>query len=265
MKCCLRGNQSAEYLRRADQIKLTPRNISNLLNYIDLYPHADLIIEGKIDEKDLAECSRMNKIHFGKNNKNVILSVENPNSSLLDEIKRADLMWYYAYPVFTFYDARGLREAGACSIIIGPPLTHSLDEFMAVGFDEVRVVANVAQFNYTPHSIGIYGGFIRPEDIELYEPYIDTIEFRDCDKEKEQALFRIYMEEHNWPGDLNLIINNLNFSTTNRMIPEKFAERRMNCGQGCQAVSSCQRCYRLLKMADPSLLRPYLRKEVENT
>ena len=35
---------------------------------------------------------------------------------------------------------------------------------------------------------GVVGIWIRPEDVELYDEYIDVIEFSDCDLKKEQAL-----------------------------------------------------------------------------
>lgn len=168
-----------------------------------------------------------------------------------------NILWYYRYPVTTFYEAKALKDLGAYGILIDAPLTHMMEDLKTLKFDEVRIVPNVAYYAIIPRSNGVLGGYIRPEDIEAYEPYINVIEFEDCDKKKEQALYRVYMEQHEWPGDLRTIITNLDYAGVNRMIPPNFAQKRMNCGQACLSGSHCHLCYRYLDLADPDLLKDY--------
>lgn len=198
----------------------------------------------------------MDTVHNGKNNHRVILALGKLEET---NIKAAEnkLCWYYRYPVSTFMEADSLYDLGAYSIILAPPLTHMLDDIKHLHFPEVRMIANVAYHAYIPRENGIVGGYIRPEDIEAYGEYVDVIEFEDCDKKKEQALYRIYMEEHSWSGDLKTIITNLDYPGVNRMIPPNFAIKRMNCGQGCLSNAACHICKKYLDLANPDLLKDY--------
>ena len=47
---------------------------------------------------------------------------------------------------------------------------------------------------------------IRPEDVEMYEDYIDTICFKEFDEDRISAFIRIYKEEKKWAGPLNMLI-----------------------------------------------------------
>jgi (2Fe-2S) ferredoxin len=99
--------------------------------------------------------------------------------------------------------------------------------------------------------------WIRPEDVSTYEPYIDLIEFIG-DITQEQALYRIYIEQKAWPGEVSDIITNLNYKGTNRLIPpHTFGIKRAVCGQRCQETGRCKICYRTLDLANPTLLSDY--------
>ena len=94
----------------------------------------------------------------------------------------------------------------------------------------IRLCANLAYDAYIPRENGICGSWIRPEDIEVYSKWVDTIEFITDDLGKEATLLHVYKENKFWPGNLNLLITNLNYNIDNRGIPEEFGEIRTNCG-----------------------------------
>ena len=80
---------------------------------------------------------------------------------------------------------------------------------------------------------------------EEYEKYIDTFEFYAPKAlDKEAAIYRVYAENKNWPGNLNLLIDFLYYDFDNRLFydAENFAERRMNCKQKCLSDKSCHYC-----------------------
>jgi hypothetical protein len=81
---------------------------------------------------------------------------------------------------------------------------------------------NVAYYAYIPRDDGVCGGWVRPEDVDYYADYVDVFEFEDCDEKKEKALFKIYAEQGKWPGLLNDLITNLNYTAINRMILKDF-------------------------------------------
>ena len=94
----------------------------------------------------------------------------------------------------------------------------------------IRMSPNIAYYAYIPRGNGIIGGWVRPEDTEVYEEYIDVFEFEDCDKKKEEALYRIYAEQKSWPSDLNGLISNLNYHASGKLILPDFAKVRIFCG-----------------------------------
>ena len=104
------------------------------------------------------------------------------------------------------------------------------------------MVANLAYDSYIPRADGIKGFYIRPEDVEAYEKYISTIEFAIDDLSKEGTLLHVYKDNKEWPGNLNLLLTNLNFNIDNRSIPDNFAEVRMNCQQRCMRNKNCHFC-----------------------
>ena len=115
---------------------------------------------------------------------------------------------------------------------------------------QIRVIPNVAYIDKIPKKEGVLGSYIRPEDLDLYEDYIDIIEFEDTEynAKREAALYRIYMEEKHWDGELQDLITNLNFPGLNRMIPRQLSHHRVDCRQACLSRgSTCKLCYRMLE------------------
>ena len=105
-----------------------------------------------------------------------------------------------------------------------------------------RAVPNVAYDAYIPRNNGIYGQWIRPEDVEKYYQNIYILEFEDCDLNKEKALFDIYKNKKEWNGNLKLLISNLNHNVDNRSILPETGKMRSNCGQKCKFGISCHFC-----------------------
>jgi hypothetical protein len=125
----------------------------------------------------------------------------------------------------------------------------------------IRAVPNIAHDGYLPRADGICGQWIRPEDIDMYEEYVDAVEFGGVELSKERALYRIYHDEKNWPGDINMIITNFNHAGVNRLLPQGvLAERRMICGQRCQSGGACRLCNRYVAMAQEDIMRKLAEK-----
>ena len=61
--------------------------------------------------------------------------------------------------------------------------------------------------------------------------------------EKEETLLKIYKDDKQWPGNLNLILTNFGVNVDNRAIPEQFGEARTQCRQVCQRGGRCRLCY----------------------
>lgn len=118
----------------------------------------------------------------------------------------------------------------------------------------IRVYANICQKTYDiPESdMASYLKyfFIRPEDVDLYEDYVDVIEFYSSD-DSQNTYYKIYAVDKKWDGDLGEIIKNLPKGIYNPGIPRTFGSKRLNCGNKCLSFipcSWCQKCFEASKI-----------------
>lgn len=224
MKYSLSSHQPAEYLRQADEIYIKERDSGVVFDLLEEYPNTQIVVE---NTPILAQ--------------NVTIEI-----SSLDRIP--DAPWFYKYPATTAYELDALKRAGASQVRVAAPLFFDLKDYGI----PLRVFANQPHLGYLPFD-GAIGAYIRPEDVPLYEPYIFTIEFANCDLTKEQALFRIYQKQQ-WRGRIEDIIPGLNAPKAyNPLIPPQFAESRLHCQQRCTVGMSCQACKRYLNLANKEL------------
>lgn len=252
MKYCLSARQTKEYLAKADEIKVDYRDHEMILDLIKDYPEATIIINCKpntiIDFEKLGQYKKLTK-------QRIIAEV--PSAAACADAAKVGLEYYIGYPVSSFFELHALKDLGVCYVRLDNELFFQLDKVKICGVP-VRAVPNVAYIDGLRRPNGILGTWIRPEDLEpIYGEYIDAIEFEDADRQKEQALFRIYAEQKEWRGPLETIITNLNADGVNRMIPHEFSRTRTTCSQRCLKGGSCHICERTLFLANPDLLSEY--------
>ena len=253
MKYCLSSRQNDAYLKQADEIKVKNRDIKSVPDLLEKYPEATVILEEDLigSEFDWKELNTYNKLSQGR----LILCLGDIDTAAA--AKEAGIPFYMGYPVKTFYELNGIKNLGVCYVRVDAPLFFEIDKVKSFEIP-VRICANVAYSDRLPREDGVCGLWIRPEDVEKYEPYVDAIEFSDCDINKEQALFRIYALEHKWPGEMSMIITNFNYPGLNRMVLPDVVDKRLNCGQRCQSGGACRVCYRAFDLANRDKLREYV-------
>lgn len=257
MKVCLSSRNTVEYLLKADEIKVQYKDHEIIPNLIERYPKATIILDlnkqyefNETDETSWADIIMYNDL--AKNN--FICCTE--TLFQMNYCKENNLKFYYGFPINSFYELQSLKKLGVCYLRLAPPLTHMLPDVAKLEIP-IRAVPNICYQDYLPHQNGIHGQWIRPEDLHIYELYIDTIEFEDCNEIKEQALYRIYMEEHEWPGDFDMLFTNFNHPGVNRMIEPIVGRTRMSCGQRCEQNGSCHLCDISVQLADPEMWEEY--------
>ena len=81
-----------------------------------------------------------------------------------------------ARPVSTLEEARAFKDLGVCYLLINGLLMHQLHYVKQLGIP-LRAIPNIAHLDDIPRQNGIYGNWIRPENIDDYGVYIDTFEF----------------------------------------------------------------------------------------
>lgn len=158
---------------------------------------------------------------------------------------------YYTGSVATNWDTlHYLLLQGVCDIYIGEQLGFELDkvsEQCKKHNIRIRSFANIAQ-NAVADTDAYLKFFIRPNDIDLYSNYIDTIEFWGPD-DRQDILFEIY-SKGTWIGDLNEIILGFKEPINNQCIAPLFGSMRINCGKKCLKGSHCRMCYTIANLAN---------------
>lgn len=132
----------------------------------------------------------------------------------------------------------------------------------------IRVFPNVAQTSSRINNLDkLKSFFIRPEDVEIYEPYVDIFEFFGPD-DRESVLFEVY-NNGKWAGDLKDLIIGLDISLHSDTIMPLFGEERVNCGKQCYKGRCiiCDKVVALAKQLEEAkikLVKTEMRKDNES-
>lgn len=114
-----------------------------------------------------------------------------------------------------------------------------------------RVIPNIVQSsnNKTFNSMNCF--WIRPEDTELYEPFVDVFELLGGENQSRiSVIYEIYKQKQ-WLGNLNDVILDFNseFKVPNTGMNPHFAQMRLNCGKKCLIGSPCNTCFQMADLA----------------
>lgn len=246
-KFCLNSQCFKNYLLKADEIKLNLNE--DILDYVDVYPKkTQFVVNFEYSEENLEKMKKWKTLTQGR----IILCLADLTN--LGEIRKAEIPWYYDYPITTYFELNSLVSLGAESILVQSPLFNDLIFVSSVKV-KIRLVPNVAYYATIPASTGVIGSWLRPEDLNSLGEYDIVYEFKNCENnpKREQALFDVYRQGE-WKGDLFTIITNLNYHADNVYIPPELVKTRTTCGQRCQSGGKCRLCYRYLQLANKQII-----------
>ena len=240
MEFCLSSRQTPEYLKQADQIKVASRDYNQIYDLLNDYPKAKIILNYQnIEEKIITELNTLAQ-------NRLILCLLNLEDMPI--AKKMGIPFYFSWPILTLEQLSTVKDLGVCYALISGEIAHQLHYTKIIGLP-LRLIPNIAFLDGYPRENGVTGSWVRPEDLDTYSLYIDTIEFGSQPERREQALFRIYAHDKYWPGELGRIVQDLNYIGNNLTIDSQFSLKRMNCGMKC-AYNNCTICYNLLKISD---------------
>lgn len=249
MKYCVSGRQPYSVLKQADEVKVAYRDRDRIMDFIEQIPDKGIILEVDSQiapiEKKTWEMYQEKFAHF---------CVAIGNLHMAHEMNEAGIKWYWPFPITTYYELRWVAAMKPCYIMLGAPLCFELDKVQRATKIPLRLVPNLAVPSYLTHMDAephFSGPWIRPEDVVYYEPYVSVMEFYKVDEKlkSEEVLLEVY-QKGIWPGNLNLLLTELNFNVDNRAIVEDLGPRRVNCGQRCMETGNCHLCESALRFAD---------------
>ena len=245
MKYCVSGRQPKSVLTQADEIKMQYKDRDRLLDYIDEFSDKTFILHIPKGTEDINW-----KLYKAYSDKvNFMFCIDDLNFA--KECNKNGIKFYWTFPIFTWYELKSIIELNPCYIMLNAPLSFNLEKIKTVTNIPIRLCPNLAYDPYIPRQNGIYGSWIRPEDIGIYETYVDTFEFIVDELGKEATLLHIYKDNGCWPGNLNLLFTNFHVNVDNRAIPKEIGQYRANCGQRCMdPISTCHFCETAVKFSN---------------
>ena len=255
MKYCINTRCAAKYLTQAHELKVEWRDRKAIPDFVEKYPGKTIVLyfiyhqinQEPIDWNEIKQYNVLCKENF-------ICCLH--DFGLGQVCRDFGIKFYFGFPIDSFWELQGAKSLGVCYVRLGPTLFFDLERVKKIGVP-VRAVPNVTHLDPLLHRTGVCGQWIRPEDILLYEPYIEICEFEDADPSKEEALFRIYALVKEWPGDVYDLFTNIGIHATNRLIMSEDTKYRLNCQHRCQSGQGCRICERIFNLAHIDKLKTY--------
>ena len=257
MKYCISARQPNSVLKKADEIKFSYRDKEKIIDCIENFPDKTFILTiPKGYDYDYINWD-LYKVYSEK--VRFIMALD--DLSLAPICKEKGILFYWTFPVTTWYELDSVIKLNPCYLFINDSLIFNLEKIKQKTNIPLRACPNLCYNDRIPRENGIYGAWIRPEDVEVYEQYIDTFEFYYVINSEEEALLNAYTERV-WPGNLNLLLVNLNVSIDNRALPEEIGETRANCGRRCMEHGSCHFCETAFLFANSIRKKHYKDKKI---
>ena len=251
MRYSVSGRQPYSVIKKADEIRFIYADRDKIFDLIENYSDKTIILDVPNQEEDWSNWQMYNE-KFSE------FYIALHDLSRADAFNVMGIKWFWPFPITTFYELSMVIDLHPSYIMLGPPLSFDLEKVQkeikkTCGEPiPVRMTANVAHPKYLPNEKinGLCGQWVRPEDVALYEPYIQCFDFEGCQSLKEEEVLLTTYQAGVWPGNLNLLIKRLNFNVDNRAIPEEVGLARINCGQKCWSGSGCELCISTFMFAE---------------
>lgn len=249
MKFCVDYKRDFRYINEIDELTIRfRRQDTSLVDFLLLYPNKRINITIE-DEADFIEndCIKLFDAIVAENNiNNFAFKLKHSARDIVDIIKGSEIRYQFFFETFVkdWDTLRGYAKLNPSDIYVVESLGFELAavaKFLHENNIRVRVFPNVAQSSWNKTEV-LKKFFIRPDDVYIYEPYVDVMEF--FGKEDSIATYyKIYAIDQKWFGKLNeVIIGFENSDIDSRYLLPQFAERRLNCGKRCFKGRPCQIC-----------------------
>ena len=195
MKFSVSALQPRKVLEAADEIYLFEENKDSLADYLIRFPDKTIV-------QRTSNIKAFPLLHLVEENSNLVFQVSNEEDC--KTCMEQNIPYFYEFPVCDWETLNALAALKPQSIRITSPLTFQLRDIKRKYDIPLRVC---------PLFRSRYGGitglnpcnsfWVRPEDIALYEEYVDTFEFWGTYSKEQATYFDVY-KSGSWPGNLNL-------------------------------------------------------------
>lgn len=258
MKYCINYSNKSHIIDKVDEILIRYDKNKILELFTQFIPaHLNQRVIVQLIEEDNIDTivNNLKKIiSIYNENKDIKFDIQLPfyNQKFMEELKDTNLKYFFKVAANSWDKFTGLISQNVSDIYITDELAFELDKVAEIAHKnniKVRIYPNIAQSRWDKLS-DILKFFIRPEDIEMYEPYVDVCEFYGDKAQQIDTYYKIYQEDKKWFGDLQEIIIGLDSKIDSRYIIPRFAEKRIKCGKDCLKGGKCEMCKRILDLSE---------------
>ena len=264
MKVCLKWTNLGKRLKDADEISIKYIEDKGLLQFMEKYANKRIIL--KLETNYLSDIEVKKLVAIKKQYPDYNFTIGLPNMSLpmAMKLKEFCLPFYFLEPIqdwetLSYY----VKDLGVSDINLSGALGFELPKVKRflekVGAKvNVRITPNFAMaISQVCSPFQMF--FVRPEDLELYEQYVDVVEF--AGTEHQDTFYNIYIKQKAFIGRLDQVIYNLPLSTDNLGLTNLFGERRIGCGRECLNGGRCKRCFSMDNIAKK--MGPVVREKIK--
>ena len=251
MRYCLKYTNICTKLNKADEISIKYIEDKGLLNFMEKFKSKRIILRVIPNQFQELEVRKIIAIKRTCPEYNFSVAMSSYEPVLGDSLMKAGIPYYEETPCLNWEKFNYLIKEGVSDINISGPLGFEMSKIKRVldSLDRkviVRATPN-AVANLNPNTNSLIGFYIRPEDVEIYEDFIDVLEFEGL--EHQDIFFSIYAEQKAFIGNLNQCIYNFQEQVDNKGLITLFGEKRKDCGRKCLNGGRCRSCF---AMADIS-------------
>jgi hypothetical protein len=226
-------------------------------NFLTQNPHKKIVI--RLDEKEIINFLAEDKIDFyetiiaSKINTSFsfLLKYNNYSQQICKKLYEKKIPFFFDIKVNSWDILYGLLDLHASEIYVCEELAFELEKVSKIirgNGAKVRIYPNICQSTWAS-SPALKQFFIRPEDVDLYEPYVDTLEFWGTKKDY-NVLYETYAIKKRWYGYLNEVIVGLVSDIDNRCIAPGFGKVRLHCNKKCLKGEHCSLCETIEQLAN---------------
>ena len=249
MKYCVPYYQDFRYFSEIDEIILYYSENDNLVEFVKQnYKDNQRVIIDIVLNKTEDTIPILKKLQQEHEDMAVRLQSDN-NYELLRE---AGIPYFFDNFCNTDEEVYVYVKSGASDVYVAETLGFSLEKISAYCHNKgvkVRVIPNIAQHKATlgKYIPDYYKFFIRPEDTEIYEKYVDVFEFV-APGDRLSVFYSVY-KGRVWFGDLKNLIIGIQDNIYNPGIAPFFGPQRLNCEHKCMQ-EKCNVCGEICKVAE---------------
>lgn len=254
MKYALVYNRTSKYMNDADEIifefKHNPELFKSLLNSGERFLQKRVVISvSEVESRFYYTVVNQVKQIKETLGLNIAIKFDNYHSSLnsiIQDLHAAGIDYFFSNRVSTWTEFYGLISLGVSDIYVVEDMCFQLTKAGAVAHANsisLRTFANICQTSWDGIDL-IKSFFMRPEDAQIYNAFIDVCEFYFETPQEQDIYYEVYAKDQKWFGDLREIIKGLDTSLDSRYITPSFALTRVRCDRRCLKGEYCKICDR---------------------